>query len=218
MVYVGLDGRDIPDDFPLHHQVIVREPLGEGNSVFVSLSPAWDHGRGPAGHRAITLSSHTALDPWWTLHTYDPERYEQRKQHYTERLLSAAERVLPGISKPSQPDHAGHPCHVPALHPTLVGMGRRLSADRSFPGLGAQVVAKPLDGRRQHLSRTIDRGSGAWRLARRPWNAGPTWQGQPGRCSTRQHHNHRSSDRNQLTVIDAGLSASCMAKDGENPI
>ncbi len=82
---------------PLHHQVIVNEPLGEGNSVFVSLSPEWDTQRAPKGRRAITLSTHTALGPWWTLFHEDRSRYELRKLAYIERLIGAAERALPRL-------------------------------------------------------------------------------------------------------------------------
>jgi len=97
MVYAGLDARAVPVDVPLHHQVIVREPLGEGNSVFLSLSPAWDSGRAPAGRRALTISTHTALAPWWRLFHNDSRHYERRKEHYVERMVRAAERVLPGL-------------------------------------------------------------------------------------------------------------------------
>jgi C-3',4' desaturase CrtD len=97
MVYVGLDSSAIPADFPLHHQVIVREPLGEGHSVFLSLSPDWDAGRGPAGQRALTLSTHTSLAGWWNLHEQEPEAYAMRKQVYTDQLLDAAEQVIPGL-------------------------------------------------------------------------------------------------------------------------
>ncbi len=97
MVYVGLDGSAAPGDGPLHHQVVVREPLGEGNSVFLSLSPAWDANRAPAGMRALTISTHTSLKPWWTLYHYDRKRYDQRKQYYVERMLAAAEVALPGL-------------------------------------------------------------------------------------------------------------------------
>ena len=97
MVYVGFDERAAPPDTVLHHQVVVREPRGEGNSVFLSLSPTWDEGRAPAGRRALTISTHTALDPWWRLFRLDPQHYERRKNHYVERMLSAAERVLPGL-------------------------------------------------------------------------------------------------------------------------
>jgi C-3',4' desaturase CrtD len=97
MVYVGLDAADLPPDTLLHHQVVVREPLGEGNSVFLSLSPDWDDQRAPAGQRALTLSTHTALGPWWDLFENDRDGYEARKTAYTERMLSAAEQALPGL-------------------------------------------------------------------------------------------------------------------------
>lgn len=97
MVYVGLDDGAIPAGLPLHHQVIVREPMGEGNTVFLSLSPAWDGGRAPAGQRALTISTHTALAPWWKLRRQDSARYEARKKFYVNRMLRAAEGVLPAL-------------------------------------------------------------------------------------------------------------------------
>jgi phytoene dehydrogenase-like protein len=33
MVYVGLDQKAVPENFPLHHQVIQSHSLGEGNSI-----------------------------------------------------------------------------------------------------------------------------------------------------------------------------------------
>lgn len=101
MVYVGVDAAKVPESLPLHHQVIVREPMGEGNTLFLSLSPAWDETRAPSGQRALTISTHTSLQPWWTLLKHDPARYEQRKSYYSERLLSAAERVIPGLHEAS---------------------------------------------------------------------------------------------------------------------
>jgi C-3',4' desaturase CrtD len=97
MVYAGFDEAIVPSDFPLHHQVVVREPLAEGNTIFLSLSPAWDKGRAPAGRRALTLSSHTGLDLWWRLFEEDRTAYEARKEAYTGRMLAAAETVLPGL-------------------------------------------------------------------------------------------------------------------------
>jgi phytoene dehydrogenase-like protein len=97
MVYVGLDDVAIPAGFPLHHQVIVREPLAEGNTVFMSLSPPWDKNRGPAGQRALTLSTHTRLADWWHLFEHDRAAYEARKTAYTERILAAAETALPNL-------------------------------------------------------------------------------------------------------------------------
>jgi C-3',4' desaturase CrtD len=97
MVYVGLDGSSLPGDFPLHHQVLVREPLGEGNSVFLSLSLPGDADRSPAGHRALTISTHTELRGWWRLFEHDRAAYEARKAAYTERVLEAAQAAIPGL-------------------------------------------------------------------------------------------------------------------------
>jgi phytoene dehydrogenase-like protein len=40
VVYVGLSDSAIPEGFPLHHQVILGRPLGEGRTVFLSM-PSW---------------------------------------------------------------------------------------------------------------------------------------------------------------------------------
>lgn len=97
MTYVGLESGAIPPSSPLHHQVIIQEPMGEGNTVFLSLSPEWDTERAPPGHRALTISTHTHIEPWWQLYRCDIERYEQRKKIYTDRLVDAAERVFPHL-------------------------------------------------------------------------------------------------------------------------
>jgi phytoene dehydrogenase-like protein len=97
MLYVGLDGAVAPEAFPLHHQVVLGEPMGNGNTVFLSLSPEWDGGRAPRGGRALTMSTHTELEPWWDLYGRDREGYNTRKRAYTERILAAAEVALPGL-------------------------------------------------------------------------------------------------------------------------
>jgi C-3',4' desaturase CrtD len=98
MLYVGLDDSQIAKDLPLHHQVIVDEPLGEGNSIFMSLSPEWDPSRAPHGKRALTISTHTNLATWWRLYDADRMAYEDRKEAYAQRLLVAAEHVLPDLN------------------------------------------------------------------------------------------------------------------------
>ncbi len=99
MTYVGLDAEAVPPGLPDHHQVVMDygRPLGEGASVFLSLSPAWDTGRAPADRRALTLSTHTQIQPWWALHATDRDAYLARRAEYTDRLLCAAERVIPGL-------------------------------------------------------------------------------------------------------------------------
>ncbi len=96
-LYIGLDGSDLENHFPLHHQVIVREPLGEGNSIFLSLSPAWDRERAPQGQRALTISTHTDLSQWWNLFEKERAAYENLKASYTQRVLAAAEVAIPGL-------------------------------------------------------------------------------------------------------------------------
>jgi C-3',4' desaturase CrtD len=98
LVYAGLE-QVVSSEMPLHRQVLVRRPFGEGNSVFVSLSLPNDPVRAPKGHRAATMSTHTRLEPWWRLLENDRGAYEARKQEYTERVLDAAEMALPGLRR-----------------------------------------------------------------------------------------------------------------------
>jgi len=98
-LYLGLDASRLPAGLPDHHQVVVdpARPLGEANSVFVSLSDPGDPGRAPAGMRAATLSTHTAIAPWLQLRASDEAAYLARRAEYAERMLSAAERAVPGL-------------------------------------------------------------------------------------------------------------------------
>jgi len=100
VMYVGLDA-GIVNQSLTHHQVVmdVNKKLGEGNSVFISLSPLGDEKRAPQGFRTATLSTHTSVLDWDKLHRENPEAYEERKAKYAEKLLDAAERALPGFRK-----------------------------------------------------------------------------------------------------------------------
>lgn len=97
VVYVGLDGSVVPGDALLHHQVIVRKSLAEGNTIFLSISPEWDHDRAPMGKRALTISTHTDLDSWWGLFERDRAGYDAHVREYTDRVVAAAAIVLPGL-------------------------------------------------------------------------------------------------------------------------
>jgi C-3',4' desaturase CrtD len=96
-VYLGVNERAIPADIALHQQVISDEPLGEGNSIFISISPATDLQRAPGGQRALTISTHTDLALWRNLAESNPAEYRQKENDYLERILSASEKVLPGL-------------------------------------------------------------------------------------------------------------------------
>lgn len=160
MLYVGLDGSFLPDNLPLHHQVVARRPLGAGNSVFVSLSPDWDASRAPAGQRALTLSTHTDLASWWRLYETDRDAYAARKDEWTEKVLTTAETALPGLRSAARLVLSGTPVTFqrftrrrlgwvggfPQTH-LLHGLGPRLgpnlflAGDSIFPGQSTAAVA-----------------------------------------------------------------------------
>ena len=98
-LYLGLDARVLPESIPSHHQVVVDPTcsLGEGNSIFLSLSNPLDPSRAPAGHLAATISTHTHAQSWWDLAQGDPQAYARRVEDYCQRCLDAAERALPGL-------------------------------------------------------------------------------------------------------------------------
>lgn len=160
VVYAGLDGTVVPARFPLHHQVVVGEPLGEGNTAFLSFSPGWDGTRAPAGRRALTVSTHTELKPWWDLYEQDRPAYEARKLAYTGRLLAAAERALPGLREAAGLVLPGTPVTFQRFTgrtrgwvggfpqtslfrawPPRLGSGLWLVGDSIFPGQSTAAVA-----------------------------------------------------------------------------
>jgi C-3',4' desaturase CrtD len=101
VLYLGVDEGAFACGLPLHHQVIAREPLGEGNSIFISISPEWDGSRAPGGSRAVTISTHTELDLWWDLHENDRQGYDRLKKTITERILEIGSRVIPNLKEAS---------------------------------------------------------------------------------------------------------------------
>ena len=127
MLYLGVDEAAIPAGLASdHHQIIMdpSQPLGEGNSVFVSLSPAWDSTRAPAGRRAITVSTHTAIAPWWELRNRPggQAHYEARQAAYRERLLHAVAQVLPAIRQHLTLEMPGTPVTFQAFTRRHLGM------------------------------------------------------------------------------------------------
>jgi C-3',4' desaturase CrtD len=98
-LYLGLNSDHLPAGMADHHQVIMahKQPLGEGNSVFISLSDPADERRAPAGKRAATLSTHTDISPWWQLREGNKGEYDAWRNRYAEKLLNAAEQAIPGF-------------------------------------------------------------------------------------------------------------------------
>ncbi len=99
VLHLGVEAARLPAGIADHHQIVtdMAGPLGEGRSIFLSLSPEWDHSRAPAGQRAVTVSTHTRVDGWWGLLETDAAAYEARKQAYTQRLLDAIDAHWPGF-------------------------------------------------------------------------------------------------------------------------
>lgn len=84
VVYLGVDQKAIPANCPPHLQFLYDYdgPIGENNSLFVSVSHPGD-GRAPEGKATITASSFTEPRRW-----YDGSDYEGLKQEFTEGAIA----------------------------------------------------------------------------------------------------------------------------------
>ncbi|MEL6762803.1 MAG: C-3',4' desaturase CrtD, partial [Cyanobacteria bacterium J06607_6] len=83
VVYLGVERAAIPADCPPHLQFLYDYdgPIGENNSLFVSVSRPGD-GRAPEGKATVIASSFTALKAW------QQDDYDRRKQHYTDTAIA----------------------------------------------------------------------------------------------------------------------------------
>jgi phytoene dehydrogenase-like protein len=97
--YLGVRKAALADIGPSHHQILSGQTVREGSAIFLSSSPDWDTSRAPQGMRALTLSSHTRLQPWWRLFEADRPAYEARKQAHLEQLVDAADKAFPGLAE-----------------------------------------------------------------------------------------------------------------------
>ena len=84
VVYLGLDESALPSGCPPHLQFMydANGPIGENNSLFVSVSHPGD-GRAPDGKATIIASSFVDAQQWWLT-----EDYEGLKQQYTQQAIS----------------------------------------------------------------------------------------------------------------------------------
>ncbi len=85
VVYLGVKAEAIPADCPPHLQFFddPEGPIGENNSLFVSVSRPGD-GRAPEGMATITASSFTDPRLWWA----QCEDYAALKQAYTDQAIA----------------------------------------------------------------------------------------------------------------------------------
>jgi C-3',4' desaturase CrtD len=145
MLYLGVGESAIPPGLPEHHQVLLDydAPMGEANTAFLSLHPAHDTSRAPAGQRAITVSTHTRVGPWWRAKAQGRAAYTERKELAAEALLAAAERVLPGLRGHIRYRQAGTPVsfqrYTRRAQGMVGGLGQRPSQSGFF-SLGARAA------------------------------------------------------------------------------
>ncbi len=111
VLYLGVDAAAIPPDLCAHHQIVYdyAAPLGEGNSVFLSLHPAFDTSRAPPNQRALTISTHTRPEQWWIARSAGRAAYTEHKEQLTRQMLQAVERVLPNIRQHIRYQQSGSP-------------------------------------------------------------------------------------------------------------
>jgi C-3',4' desaturase CrtD len=86
VIYLGVDRSAIPEECPPHLQFLYDYdgPIGENNSLFVSVSKPGD-GRAPEGKATIIASSFTDTQMWWQ---GTKEDYDALKQHYTQEAIA----------------------------------------------------------------------------------------------------------------------------------
>ncbi len=86
VVYLGVKETAIPANCPPHLQFLYdyEGPIGENNSLFVSVSHPGD-GRAPTGHATVIASTFTDPSIWWNL---DQTAYEALKQQYTDEAIA----------------------------------------------------------------------------------------------------------------------------------
>ena len=98
VTYCGLPPGVVPDDLATHHQLVrcYDEPLGDGNSSFVSFSEAGDVRRARNGGRAVTLSTHADIARFERAHASGTTA--ALVAGYQAALLAALDRVVPGAS------------------------------------------------------------------------------------------------------------------------
>lgn len=99
VLHLGVEAAKLPQGIADHHQIVrsVDGKMGEGETLYLSMSPEWDSSRAPEGQRAVTISTHTKVQPWWDLLAQDESAYYARKDEYAERMIAYVDDALPGF-------------------------------------------------------------------------------------------------------------------------
>ena len=99
VLHLGVDAKKLPQGIPDHHQIVrsYEGAMGEGETLYVSISPEWDRSRAPEGQRAVTVSTHTNVQQWWDMLEADEQAYYDCKDAYAERIISTIDKTLAGF-------------------------------------------------------------------------------------------------------------------------
>ena len=99
VLHLGVDAEKLPQNIHDHHQIVrsYEGAMGEGETLYVSISPEWDTSRAPEGQRAVTVSTHTNVQQWWDMLEADEQAYYDCKDAYAERIISTIDKTLPGF-------------------------------------------------------------------------------------------------------------------------
>jgi C-3',4' desaturase CrtD len=108
VVFLGVPESEVSSQAFTHHQLFqdYRQPLGNGNNMFVSVSSPGDTQSAPPGFRAVMISTHCDLEAWQGL---SPAEYEAQKQAIAKLLLAYARRVYPNLGEQAVVCETGTP-------------------------------------------------------------------------------------------------------------
>ncbi|MGB7341824.1 MAG: NAD(P)/FAD-dependent oxidoreductase [Phototrophicaceae bacterium] len=183
ILHIGVDADKLPQGIADHHQIVntYDGKMGEGETLYVSMSPEWDASRAPDGQRAVTVSTHTNVQQWWDMLAEDEQAYQDCKAAFAERIIDTIDKTLHGFKAATTLVLPGTPVtyeFYTMRHKGMVGgfpqsslfkargprtgIGNvRLVGDSVFPGqstagvtLGGIRVAKDV---MRHLPKIVDR-------------------------------------------------------------
>jgi phytoene dehydrogenase-like protein len=129
----------LPDDFPTYTQIVLDAPMRttDARGLFVTVPPRADAALNASpGRRTITVSCHTAPEPWVAL---EDGAFKERRSALVEEIQSAIRAQIPALARAAC--HAAHP----ATPRTWEGFtGRHLGRVGGLPfGLDLRTLAYP---------------------------------------------------------------------------
>jgi C-3',4' desaturase CrtD len=109
-LYLGMDPH-LFGGLPSPHIQIVGSSgeFGEGNSIFVSVSPADEPERAPEGLCPVTISTHAMPERWFEARKQGEAAYGELKTAYTEKILRVLSEQFPGARDAIRSMSAGTP-------------------------------------------------------------------------------------------------------------